>query len=105
LTPRRVRLAELEAATDQVGDDVAVWAGERCAAAPPSTPASHAVQPHQRARPLVVDLQPGVAQLVTHPGHAVVAVRGFEDVTHQLDQVDLGDWRSVGPAASRARQS
>jgi hypothetical protein len=49
------------------------------------------VQTHQAAHPLLVHPQPGAAQFVVHPGHAVVAVGDVEDLPHQLDEFGLGD--------------
>jgi hypothetical protein len=83
--------AGFEVASDQVGDLEAVGTGEGGAAAAPAAPAGHAVQAHQPSHLLLVDHQPGPAQLAVHPGHPVVAVGGVEDFAHQLDQLGLGD--------------
>jgi hypothetical protein len=91
LAPRPVRRARRERPADQIGDHVPVKARDRGADPAPDTAARHAVAPHEAPDPLDVHHDPVVAEFSVHAGHAVVAVRGGEDLTHQRNQVGFGE--------------
>ena len=91
LAPRDIGCARGERSTDQVGDRVAVGAGQRGPATTPDTAPGHGVQAHQAPHPLDVHHDTTMAEFAMHPRHPVVAVGRVEDLAHQADEFGLGD--------------
>jgi hypothetical protein len=91
LHPSRIGDAGLEPSADQVGDLVAVGAGEGGAAPAAVMAAGHAVAAHQPVHSLLVHNQSRPAQLGVHARHPVVAIGGLEDRPHQRHQLRFGD--------------
>ena len=74
LAPRHIRRAGRERPADEIGDRVAIGAGERGAHPATDTTPGHAVQAHQASDPLHVDDDAAVAERAVHPRDTVVAV-------------------------------
>ena len=87
LAPRRIGSTGPEAASDEIGNHVAVGARERGAARAATEPARHAVLAHQAPHLLLVDDEPGFAQRLVHARYPVVVVGLVEQCTHQLHEL------------------